>query len=94
MPQPVIWSFLSPIKPGCVAASLGHLRTDLARQLKLYREDDYRFVWITDFPLLEYDEEENRYVAMHHPFTSPVDEDMNRLETDPEPFAQKLMTLS
>lgn len=69
--------------PTVVAASLGFLRAHLAKRLKLFREDDYRFVWITDFPLLDYDEEEDRYVAMHHPFTSPVDEDMDRLETAP-----------
>lgn len=70
-------------QPSVVAASLGFLRTHLAKLLKLYKDDDYKFVWITDFPLLEYDEEENRYVAMHHPFTSPVDEDMERLEEAP-----------
>lgn len=70
-------------QPSVVAASLGFLRTHLAKLLKLYKDDDYKFVWITDFPLLEYDEEANRYVAMHHPFTSPVDEDMERLEEAP-----------
>ncbi len=70
-------------QPSVVAAALGHLRTELAEKLKLYKEDDYQFVWITDFPLLEYDEDSKRYVAMHHPFTSPVEEDRLKLKTDP-----------
>ncbi len=70
-------------QPSVVAASLGFLRTHLAKLLKLFKDDDYQFAWITDFPLLEFDEENNRYVAMHHPFTSPVDEDMDRLEEAP-----------
>ena len=70
-------------KASIVASSLGRLRTELAERLKLYNNTDYRFVWITDFPLLEFDGEEQRYTAMHHPFTSPVDEDIPRLETAP-----------
>ncbi|RQD70591.1 MAG: aspartate--tRNA ligase [Tindallia sp. MSAO_Bac2] len=69
--------------PPVVAAALGHLRTELAEQLELYDADSYQFVWITDFPLLEYDEETNRYVAMHHPFTSPVEGDREKLKNDP-----------
>ena len=69
--------------PSVTAASLGHLRTELARKLNLINPEEYRFVWITDFPLLEYDEEEKRYTAMHHPFTAPADEDIEKLSTDP-----------
>ena len=62
---------------------LGNLRLELARQQGLLRKDDFQFVWITEFPLLEYSEEEDRYVAMHHPFTMPMDEDLPLLDTDP-----------
>lgn len=58
---------------------LSRMRLDLGRRLQLIPESDYRFVWILDFPLLEWDEEEGRFQAMHHPFTSPVDEDIERL---------------
>ena len=62
---------------------LGNLRLELARQKGLLRKDDFQFVWITEFPLLEYSEEEGRYVAMHHPFTMPMDEDLPLIDTDP-----------
>lgn len=62
---------------------LGNLRLELARQLDLLKKDDYRFLWVTEFPLLEYSEEQNRFVAMHHPFTMPMEEDLHLLETDP-----------
>ncbi|MCI5596430.1 MAG: aspartate--tRNA ligase [Lachnospiraceae bacterium] len=62
---------------------LGNLRLDMAKTLELTRKDDYRFVWITEFPLLEWSEEENRYTAMHHPFTMPMEEDLPYLDTDP-----------
>jgi aspartyl-tRNA synthetase len=58
---------------------LSRMRLDLGRRLQLIPESDYRFAWILDFPLLEWDEEEGRFQAMHHPFTSPVDEDSERL---------------
>ena len=61
---------------------LGNLRLELARQLDLLKKDDFKFLWVTEFPLLEYSEEEDRYVAMHHPFTAPMDEDIDKLETD------------
>ncbi len=54
---------------------LGALRLEMAGQMGLMK-DEYRFLWITDFPLFEWSEEENRYVAMHHPFTMPVEEDL------------------
>ena len=69
-------------KDDVVFASLGALRCECAKRLGLQKEGDYRFVWITEFPLFEYSEEEDRYVAKHHPFTSPMDEDRNKLESD------------
>jgi aspartyl-tRNA synthetase len=63
--------------------ALGQLRLEIARKLDFDLRGKYEFVWITDFPLLEYDEEEKRYVAIHHPFTSPKPEDIDLLETDP-----------
>ena len=62
---------------------LGNLRLELARQLDLLKKDDFKFLWVTEFPLLEYSEEENRYVAMHHPFTMPMDEDWPLIDTNP-----------
>ncbi len=62
---------------------LGALRLELAKQLNLIPENTWKFVWVTEFPLLEYSEEENRYVAMHHPFTMPMEEDLPLLDTDP-----------
>ncbi len=63
--------------------ALGHLRIEIAKRLALINKEEYNFLWVTDFPLLEYDEEEKRYVAKHHPFTSPLDEDLTLLDTDP-----------
>ena len=62
---------------------LGALRLELARQMELFDKDEYRFVWITEFPLLEWSEEEERFTAMHHPFTMPFEEDIPLLDTDP-----------
>lgn len=62
---------------------LGNLRLELARQLDLLKKDDFKFLWVTEFPLLEYSEEEDRYVAMHHPFTMPMDEDIKYIDTEP-----------
>ena len=62
---------------------LGNLRLELARQLDLLKKDDFKFMWVTEFPLLEYSEEEDRYVAMHHPFTMPMEEDLQYLDSDP-----------
>lgn len=70
-------------KPSVVYDSLGALRCEIAKQLGILDPKDYKFLWVTDFPLFEYDEEENRYVAKHHPFTSPKDEDLDKLESDP-----------
>ena len=63
--------------------SLGALRIELAKQLELLDKNEYRFVWITKFTLLEWSEEQNRFVAMHHPFTMPMEEDLQYIESDP-----------
>ncbi len=72
-----------------VNESLGHLRKELAKRLNLINENEFKFVWVIDFPLLEWDEEEKRYVALHHPFTSPLDEDIELLETSPDKVRSK-----
>ena len=64
--------------------SLGALRVKLGHDLDLINKDAYEFLWVTDFPMFEYDENENRYVAAHHPFTSPNLEDVDKLMSDPE----------
>ena len=69
--------------PQVVAASLGNLRLELGRKLGLIDSNEFNFLWVVDFPLFEYDEEEKRYVAMHHPFTAPLDEDIEYMSTDP-----------
>ena len=63
--------------------SLGALRVELAKQLELLDKNEYRFVWITEFPLLEWSDEQNRYVAMHHPFTMPMEEDLPLIDSEP-----------
>ncbi len=70
-------------KTDVVYTVLGSLRCDLAKKFNLYDENSFSFLWVVNFPLLEFDEEENRYVAKHHPFTAPLDEDLNKLETAP-----------
>ncbi|MEB7823592.1 aspartate--tRNA ligase [Staphylococcus chromogenes] len=67
-----------------VAQSLGALRVKLAKELNLLDPNQFNFLWVTDWPLLEYDDESHRYVAAHHPFTSPKPEDLDRLESAPE----------
>lgn len=62
---------------------LGNLRLELARQLELLKKDEFKFLWVTEFPLLEYSEEQDRYVAMHHPFTSPLEEDWHLINSNP-----------
>lgn len=71
-------------KPSVVAASLGALRIELAKKKNLIDPDVFKFAWVVEFPLVEYDEEEKRYVAIHHPFTSPFEEDVEFMETNPE----------
>jgi len=70
-------------KDEVVFDSLGQLRLEIARKLGLTDSKEFKLLWVTEFPLLEYDEEEKRYVAKHHPFTSPMDEDIELLDTDP-----------
>ncbi len=62
---------------------LGALRLELARQMELVDKNDYRFLWVTEFPLLEWSEEQDRFVAMHHPFTMPMEEDLPFIDSDP-----------
>jgi aspartyl-tRNA synthetase len=69
--------------------ALGQLRLELGRRLGLIPKDVYNLLWVTEFPLVEYSEEEGRWVAQHHPFTSPMDEDMGLLETDIEAVRTK-----
>mgnify|MGYP000855215290 CR=1 FL=1 len=70
-------------KPSIVFDALGHLRLELARKLEIEYDREYDFLWVTDFPLFEYSEEENRYMAKHHPFTCPREEDIPLMESDP-----------
>lgn len=69
--------------------SLGALRCEIARRQELTRPDDFRFLWVTEFPMFEWDDEENRYVAEHHPFTCPMDEDLPLLDTNPSKVRAK-----
>lgn len=62
---------------------LGALRLELARQLELLDKNQYNFLWVTEFPLLEWSDEENRFMAMHHPFTMPMEEDWDKIDSDP-----------
>jgi aspartyl-tRNA synthetase len=70
-------------KPDAASKLLGQLRLHIAKKAGLLNPDEYAFAWVVDFPLLEWDAEERRYVAMHHPFTSPLDADMGKLESEP-----------
>lgn len=71
-------------KPNVVAQSLGALRIKIAKELGLIDENKLNFLWVTDWPLLEYDEDAKRYVAAHHPFTSPKQEDISKLDSEPQ----------
>ncbi|MFA6110603.1 MAG: aspartate--tRNA ligase [Candidatus Latescibacterota bacterium] len=75
--------FIADQQPVVMAKVLGGLRLELARRLRLIEAGVWRPLWVTRFPLLEYDAEEKRYVAMHHPFTSPLEEDVELLEREP-----------
>lgn len=70
-------------KPEIVNTVLGNLRLELGKKLNLINDKQYNFLWVVDFPLLEYDDEEKRYVAVHHPFTSPREEDLEKLNDSP-----------
>jgi aspartyl-tRNA synthetase len=76
-----------------VNQALANLRLHLGQKFGLIDPDVYRFVWILDFPLLEYDEAEKRFVAVHHPFTAPKDEDISKLREDPERVKAKAYDL-
>ncbi|MFZ5966027.1 MAG: aspartate--tRNA ligase [Bacillota bacterium] len=71
-------------KSSVVYDALGHLRVEVAKQLGILDSSDYKLLWVTEFPLFEYDEEEGRYFAKHHPFTSPMDEDIDLIESEPD----------
>ena len=75
--------FFGADSPKAVYQVLSELRIELARRLDLLKKDQFNFVWVTDFPLVEYDEKEKRFQALHHPFTAPKEEDADKLETDP-----------
>ena len=75
--------FFAADKNKVVWDSLGNLRLELAKQMELIDDTKFNFLWVTEFPLLEWNEEANRYTAMHHPFTMPMDEDLEYLDTDP-----------
>lgn len=66
-----------------VWAVLGTLRLELAKQMELLDKDEFKFLWVTEFPLLEWSDEENRFMAMHHPFTMPMEEDIQYIDSDP-----------
>jgi len=86
--------FVADHKHHIVDIALGHLRNDLARRLKLTKGKEDYFVWVTDFPLLEFDEDEQRHVAVHHPFTSPRDEDIKFLDSNVEKVRAKAYDLA
>jgi len=75
--------FVADANNSVVFDALGHLRLEIARKLDLLDDDKTNFLWVTEFPLLEYDDEEKRWVAKHHPFTAPMDEDIPLLDTEP-----------
>ena len=81
--QPGDLVFFGADQPGIVNESLGQLRNHLGKKLGLIDENAYEFVWITDFPMFEYDETEKRYQALHHPFTAPAEKDLEKLASDP-----------
>ena len=76
-------AFVVAGEPDTVSKTLGQLRLTLAKKDGLLNPDEFRFLWVVDFPLLEWDAEEKRFVAMHHPFTSPLDADVAKLDSDP-----------
>ena len=76
-------------KNSVVYDALGNLRLELARRFDMLKKDEYDLLWVTEFPLFEYSEEEDRYVAKHHPFTMPMDEDIALLSTEPEKVRAK-----
>jgi aspartyl-tRNA synthetase len=80
-------------QPKIVNEALGYLRNHLGRKLGLVDEDRHDFLWVTEFPLVEYDEQEKRYMALHHPFTAPLEEDMGKLADSPKPVRSRAYDL-
>ncbi|MFN2341594.1 MAG: amino acid--tRNA ligase-related protein, partial [Halanaerobium sp.] len=80
-------------KASVVAAALGNLRLKIAKENNLIPAEVYEFVWIVDFPLFEYDEAEDRLNALHHPFTAPKEEDIEKLDSDPASVKSKAYDL-
>jgi aspartyl-tRNA synthetase len=91
--QPGDIIFFGAGKKNIVNLYMSKLRLKLGRELGLIKDDQYSFVWVLDFPLLDYDEEEKRYVAMHHPFTAPLDEDLPLFDTNPGEMRAKAYDL-
>jgi aspartyl-tRNA synthetase len=85
--------FIAAGEPDSTSKLLGQLRLILAKKDGLLRPDNFKFTWVVDFPLLEWDPEEKRYNSMHHPFTSPLDDDMEKLETEPGKIRAKAYDL-
>ena len=77
-----------------VWAVLGALRLHMAKELNLLDPNQYNFLWVTEFPLLEWSDEENRYMAMHHPFTMPMEEDWDKIDSDPGAVRAKANMIS
>ena len=75
--------FFAADKNKVVYDVLGNLRLEVARNLDLLDKNQFNFLWVTEFPLLEWSDEQNRYMAMHHPFTMPMEEDLDKIDTDP-----------
>ena len=76
--------FVSDVKYTVVCDALSAIRNQLGKDLNLYNKDEYAFLWVTEFPMFEYDDETERYYAMHHPFTRPLESDLDKIDTDPE----------
>ena len=76
-------------KHSIVFNALGHVRLEAAKKLNVIDENEFNFLYVTEFPMFEYDEEAGRYVAMHHPFTSPLDDDFDKFETEPQTMRAK-----
>jgi aspartyl-tRNA synthetase len=81
--QPGDLVFFVADQPKVTNEALGHLRNHLGKRLDLIDDNRFNFVWVTHFPMFEYDEVEKRHQALHHPFTAPLEDDYDRLETDP-----------
>ena len=85
--------FIVADKENIALNAMGNVRINVAKQMNIINNDEFNFVFITEFPLLEFDEEEQRYVAVHHPFTAPMDEDFDILEKTPEKVRAKAYDL-